>query len=418
MEPNMKKLMGIALSSLLLATSASATSLKQILNYALTYDPTLDEARANIFAAEEQTKISEAGHLPIFSATGTSVIAQKHTHTSDRRSGPGVAARMNIYSWGAVEAEIDRDKHREEFYQHRFSETRELVGQQVGGLYLTALRAKENIVIYKESLKRHDKMLADLKIITTYDPGRNSEMNEALSRRNQVESTLLQQEKIMYTTLSRLSRYSKAPLTEKDLVDPFAKETADGFVRQFHNPDIKTNPSYLAQEKEFDSARSAVEAANARRKPSINLEGTATRHEREVYLTFNWDFYNPAAKHTEQQSFYSKQAAEAKLRDIELTVEEQARTAEVDMQRNQQLAKVAHKQIALQRNVVQDTELQFEIGMKSLMDVLNSYQELTGVQAAEIAARNDFRDAALLYLVSQSRMAHWAGVVLPTTNKK
>ncbi|MDH2998753.1 transporter [Pasteurellaceae bacterium LFhippo2] len=408
----MKKLIGAAFGSLLLATSASAMNLKQILNYALTYDPMLDEARANIYAAEEQTKISEAGHLPVLSATGTGVIAQKHTYSSDRRSGPGLAARLNLYSWGAIEAEIERDRHRETFYQHRFSETRENVGYQVGSLYLTALRAKENIVIYKESLKRHDKMISDLKIITTYDPGRQSEMNEALSRRNQVESTLLQQEKIMYNMLSRLSRYTPEPITERDLVDPFAKETATGLVGRFHNPDIRTNPTYLAQEKEYDSSRSAVEAAKARRKPSINLEGTATRHEREVYVTFNWDFYNEAAKHTENQSYYSQQAAEAKLREIALTVEEQARTAEVDMHRNQQLAKVAHKQITLQRNVVKDSELQFEIGIKSLMEVLNAYQELTSVQAAEITARNDFRDAALLYIASQSRMTHWAGVSL------
>lgn len=80
------------------------------------------------------------------------------------------------------------------------------------------------------------------------------------------------------------------------------------------------------------------------------------------------------------------------------------------MVRNQQLAKVAHKQIELQRNVTADTELQFQIATRTLLNVLDSYQALSNVQATEVAARNDFRDAALLYLVSQARVANWAGV--------
>lgn len=77
------------------------------------------------------------------------------------------------------------------------------------------------------------------------------------------------------------------------------------------------------------------------------------------------------------------------------------------MVRNQQLMNVASKQIKLQRNVVADTELQFDIATKTLLNVLDAYQELTGVQMAEVTARNDLRDAALLYLVSQAQITNW-----------
>ncbi|WP_241761954.1 TolC family protein [Mannheimia granulomatis] len=199
-------------------------------------------------------------------------------------------------------------------------------------------------------------------------------------------------------------------LTEQDLMDPFAKVSAEQFIAQYHNSNIDTNPTFLAQQKEFESAKAGVEAAKARRKPTINLEGSASRLEREVYVNVSWDIYNPASKYQEQQSYYSQKAAEAKLQEIELEVSQQGRTAEIDMVRNQKLAQVANKQISLQKNVVKDTELQFEIAMKSLIDVLDAYQELTAVQATEVSARNDFRDAALLYLVSQSRVSAWAGV--------
>ncbi|WP_047977496.1 TolC family protein [Muribacter muris] len=402
----------ILVSALALLSPAlvAKTSLHDILQYAFISDPTLDEAKANISMAKSQTKVSEAGHLPIISVTGTQVLNQQHRYTSERRSGPGLAARVNLYAWGGIEAEIERDKYKETYYQHKLTETRELMGQDISQLYLAALRAKETISIYKESLQRHNKILKDLGVIATFDEGRYSEVNEALSRKNQVETTILMQERALQSALNRLSRYSGKVLSASDLVDPFSKVNVQSFIERYKNNSISNNPSYLAQQAEFESSRAAVDAAKARRLPAINLEGTANRHEHEVYLNMSWDIYNPASKYAEQQSYYSQKAAEAKLREIELSVKEKSLTSETDMIRNQRLALVAQKQIALQRKVIADNELQFEVAARSLIDLLNSYQELTRVQIDEVTARSDFRDAALAYLTSQARITHWVGL--------
>lgn len=390
--------------------STNAVTLRDIMQGALQYDPRMDAARATIAEAENQTEISKAGHLPIISLNNTNVLAQKHRYNSARRSGPAVHGRVNLYAWGAVESEIARDKLREDLSAYRLAETREAIGQDIGQLYLTALRAKENIKVYKESLQRHNKLIADLKIITTYDIGRMSEMNEAVSRRTQVESTILQQERTMHNALNRLSRYTRVPLSESDLSDPFAKVSAVRFITDYHNPDITSNPSYKAQQKESESAKIDVDVINARRKPAINLEGSVSRHEREIYIGVQWDLYNPASKYQESKSYYSQKAAEARLQEIELEVAQKSQTAESEMLRNEQLAKVSRKQIEAQKKVVRDTELQFQIATKSLFNVLDEYQSLTNVQAGEVTARNDFRDAALAYLVSQARITRWAGL--------
>ncbi|WGE88960.1 TolC family protein [Actinobacillus arthritidis] len=358
---------------------------------------------------ESQVKISEAGHLPVVSLSNTGVLAQKHKYSSERRSGMSLNGKVNLYSWGAVEAEIERDKSKEGYYRHKFTETREQVGQKIGEYYLVALRAKESIKVYRESLVRHEKLIQDLKVIVSYDVGRESELNEAQSRRNQVEATIAQQERILYTSLSQLSRYSGQAVDESALDDPFTKVDPVKFLQQYRNPDINNNPTFLAQQKEFESTEAALRASEARRLPAINLEGSASRHEREVYVGVSWDLYNPASKHTVEYNRHS-QAADAKLREIELELEEKGRTAEEEMLRNKQLLKITGRQINLQKKVVEDTELQFDIAMKSLINVLDAYQELTSVQIAEVSARNDFRDVALLYLVSQANVSKWAGI--------
>ncbi|AFU19392.1 TolC family protein [Actinobacillus suis] len=388
---------------------SQAESLKQILQYALAEDPSLEEARAQIRIAESQTKISEAGHQPVISLSQNGVIAQKHTYQGKRRSEPSLNGRVNLYAWGAIEAEIDRDKYRTDYYQHKFYETRELIGQRIGQLYLSALRAKENIAIYQESFDRHTKLVEDLKVIVSYDNGRAFELTEALSRLNQVESNIARQERVLSTSLSQLARYTKKNLDEHSLQDPFSSQDTHAFLKRYQNNDLSANPTFLAQQKEVKSSESAAKAAEARRMPSINLEGSASRHEREVYVGVSWDIYNQASKYEVEKSQYTKAAAEAKLREIQLDVTEKARTAELEMFRSQKLAKTTQRQIKLQRKVVDDTELQFDIATKSLLNLLDAYQELTSVQAEEVAARNDYRDAALLYLVSQAKVASWAG---------
>lgn len=254
------------------------TTLNDILQNAFIADPALDEAKANISMAKSQTKVSEAGHHPIISVTGTQVLNQRHRYTSERRSGPGLAAKINLYAWGAIEAEIERDKHKEAFYQYKLAETRELMGQEISHLYLSALRAKEMIALYQESLNRHRKILNDLGVIATFDEGRYSEVNEALSRKNQVETAILMQERALQSALNRLSRYHGGRvLMEEDLVEPFNVENVQSFIERYRNSGIGEHPSYLAQQAEFESSRAGVDAAKAKRLPTINLEGTANR---------------------------------------------------------------------------------------------------------------------------------------------
>jgi adhesin transport system outer membrane protein len=57
--------------------------------------------------------------------------------------------------------------------------------------------------------------------------------------------------------------------------------------------------------------------------------------------------------------------------------------------------------------VVSDNEKQFKIARKSLIDVLNAYNELAGVEMAYVTAQNDYRMAALAYLRAQAGISNW-----------
>ncbi|WP_253353876.1 TolC family protein [Neisseria perflava] len=389
----------------------AAVELKDILKGSLVSDPIIMEAKADEESAKSTTKATFAQHYPVLALTGTQVIAQKHQYSSnDLDDGLGVRGSVNVYSWGAIQAAVKRDKFKETYFKHKYYETQEQLGKDIGELYLAVLRAKETLLVHQQSLVRHNNLMKDLNVIVKYDSGRRSELIEARSRLLQVESSIAQQRRTMELALSRLSRYTGKPLTANDLTDPFSGDTAASFIQNYRNPDKNTNPSYQAQLAEQKAAGAELDMSRKQRLPSVNIEGNANRTDKQVYFNVVWNVLDIAARHNVSKNAQVLAAAEARTEQILKDNEEKSRTAEINMVQNEQRANITAQHIEAQKDVVKTYELQFRIARRTLTDVLGAYTTLSGIEQDNVTARNDFRDAALQYLITQSQVANWAGV--------
>ncbi|WP_439328153.1 TolC family protein [Lonepinella sp. BR2357] len=397
----------------MMATEVHATSLQSILKVALSSDPTIREAQANIGVSDTQVKISKAGHLPILGvSTSRNLTHHYNDSRSVERNPVALTATVNVYSWGEISNAVERDEHKREYYQYKYDETREQLGSTIGKVYLTALYAKENIAVYQESLQRYSDILADLKVISSYDTGRTSETVEAESRRLQAESSLVAQQRILQTSLSQLSRYTGRLLSAEDIVDPFADMTVEKLKAQFTSKgQYADNPSYQAQQAELARTQSQEKVSKAKRLPALNLEGEWGKHGYEVNMKVSWNLFDPATYYSGVQDAYSAEAAKERMAEIQREVTENSQTAEISMRQSLQYLTVSKKQIQSQKNVVEIYEQQYLISRRSLLDVLDAYQSLTSIQVAEASARNDYRDAVLAYLVAQAQVSKWAGIV-------
>lgn len=411
------KLFALLLLGTLHSPIAFAEDLASILRYSLQQDPTLLEANANTEGAYNEMQASKAGHYPTLSLTGQNVLAQKHTSTNSRmRDDVGVRARLNLYAWGGIQAAVERDKYKTQYFEYKYYETREELANTISSLYLTALRAKESLAIAKKNIKRHEQFLADLKVIGEYDEGRRSEISQAQSRYLQAQSNAANLEKTLAVNLSRLSKYTTKRLTEKDIVDPFSKQSSSQLIALFDNEPSNTHPSFKAQEAEYNSAISDEEVTKASKYPSINLEGNATRRDRSVALTMSWDIYNKPVDYTVAKSQAVVRSAHARSQELLRDIEERAETAKVDMKQSENRAKIAKSLIATQSQVAQDYEQQFYISRRTLLEVLDSYAELASTETSYVEAQNDYRDAAVAYLLAKASLAKWAKV--PDFNAK
>ena len=402
------------LATALCAPYATATSLQSILQTNLLNDPTVLEAQSNARAAATDIKIAQSAHYPTVTVTGAQTLAQNHRYDSNRRSSfnPGLQGKLNLYSWGGKQAQIRQTEYKHDYYTYKIDETQEDVGNTISTLYLSALRAKESIQAAQNNLERHNQIINDLTIITKFDKGRMSELDQAMSRRLRVDAYLAEQTRALELNLSKLGKYTGNRLAPESLQDPFANDNPDSLVQQFKMEDSKLQPSYRAQESEKRSVEAELDVAKASRYPDINLIANVNRDNKEIYVNLEWDIYNRAKGLQVSRTAESLIAADAKMEQIQRDVAERARSAQVDMKQSLHRLSIAEQQIAAQKKVIKAYELQFKIARRTLIDVLDSYADLWNIESTAVAARNDYRDAALAYLNSQAAVSKWAGVGL------
>ena len=89
---------------------------------------------------------------------------------------------------------------------------------------------------------------------------------------------------------------------------------------------------------------------------------------------------------------------------------ERVQTSAIDMQESEQRTALTAQHILAQKDVIKAYEMQFRVARRTLTDILSAYSELSSIEQDYVAARNDFRDAALDYLNTQAKISAWVGL--------
>ncbi|WP_115062707.1 TolC family protein [Oligella ureolytica] len=409
---NLLALLTLIVISCFSSQAVAATTLDEVLQFALRMDPKLLEARAEQDAAIQNRMASEALHYPTLALTSSHTIAQHHDYESEyrRKTDVGLQGTLNLYSWGGIDASIERDSQKERFAYYKFFETREELGNLIATHYVTAIYLQEALEVANNDLARHQKFLNDLRIVKSHDIGRESEYVQAEARHLNAQSSIIDLERSLETTMSSLNLYSPQKLTVDDLVDPFESLSAEQLFSQYDQaPNPEVHPSILAQEAERDSAEADIDVAQAATRPQINLEGLASRQNRNVAVTLNWDLFNRPADYNTEHATAKLYAASARTDQIVRDITERYETAKINMRQSENQAKVSKRHIEVQRRVASNYAEQFTVSRRSLLEVLDAYADLARTESTYVGARHQFRTSTLAFLLSQAKIASWAG---------
>lgn len=399
---------GVAAAAMLLCAQAvSAAPLQAMVLRALEIDPAINEANANIAAAESRTESARRQHWPRLGVAASEALTERQRRFFDQDPLRPYAS-VNLWSGGGIEAQVESGRDGEDYYRNKAAEGREEIAYRVASLYLDGLRAEDELALARTNLLRHESLMRDLGVVAKLDTGRRSDLTQAQSRQGQARARVVTAETALNVLKSRLRRYSADAPVRFEPVEIGAPELDDGLGKI-----VSQQPEYQAQVAEVSRLEAQVDAAKARRWPKVDFEASYANDGVLPRVLLNWDLVNASALSDVTGAEQQLAGGRARLATIDFDLRERLQAAQISHQQAGRKLEVVESQIVSAQQVVGAFEEQFQIARRSMLDLLNAYSELSGVESSAAAARAERRTLALQYLRATSLTERWARQSLP-----
>ena len=412
----------------------AAETLHQAVSAAIERFPEIQAAQHRREAVRAQIGQARADLLP--SLSGSVGAGRERSRNVSTRAAMGEdvtlkrrEAELNltqlVFDGGAAGGQVRRFAARAEGAEFTVLNTVEEVALRTGQAFLDVQRLREQLTIARDNVGAHERTLSDVTALADAGRGRRADVTQAEARRalaassaEQLASQLAQAETSYRHLTGRIPRELAPPPSLESELPPRAEQAVDDA--------IAGHPVVRAAEKEVEAAQHDRESARARlAMPRVTIEAGASRNRDIDGITGpNQDQY---AMLRLRYNFFRGFGESERVRETEARIEEAL--AELSRVRNDvgrdvrqawdallydrtrvpQLAQYARASA----DVAESYRLQFQLGQRSLLDVLNAENERFNAISGYLAARASLATDELRLLASQGRLVLALGIVSP-----
>ncbi|KVD24243.1 TolC family outer membrane protein [Burkholderia ubonensis] len=427
MNRNCPLLAVLALASALAAASplAAAQSLQEAVEQAIRTNPEVLATTHNREAADQGLKQARAGYWPrvdVDAAIGkerrddveTRLLGQNRATFTQRNA--NVTLSQMLFDGFAVRSEVARQQARIDSSANRVASTSEDVALRVVGAYLEVLRRRETTAAAEDNLDSHRRIHDLIKLRSDRGVGRRADLYQAESRLALAQDNLRsEQSSLKDAEVAYVRLVGTAP---DALVKPVAPEGAlPPTERLALDTALANHPSLAGAEADVAQARARYDGAKAALWPRLDLELSASHdrdgvlgptNDRRVMLRLRYNLFQGGADKARIGE------AHAQIREAE---EERNRTR-LEIQESVSHAYNAYltardRMVVLKQYVDSSAAtreaymLQFGIGQRSLLDLLNAENEY-------YSARIDYISGQYAEVASAYRVFAGMGQLLDT----
>ena len=403
------KIIVSGVAALLASSSATAfaQSMEEAIAVAVSSNPQIAQAQYNTEAIQFERKQAQGLYAPRVDLEGYAGIRRLENPT---RQALGIAGDVlyprggeltidwKVIDFGRRRGELLRQAARVDGASLRVVERSEFIALQVSRQYLNILLQQRILAASQDNVAFHQTMVNDLGTgvsqgsISVADQQQAQErLQAALVRQTEAEQDL-EEAKITLRTLTGLDISAvQMPATYTEAL-PASSDEAVGLART-NNPKVKEAAA------DVDVAHAMVGAAKADLYPTIGLEGVARYGEDidgfrgetkdlqgRVYL--RWNVFDGGINRNKYQEMV-RRASEAryKLYDVTRNAEEDVRTAWTAMRAQARITTDLTTQSRVNDDLLLSYRSQFNVGRRSLLDVLDAQNSRYNVQVRLETAR-------------------------------
>jgi adhesin transport system outer membrane protein len=344
--------------------------------------------------------------------------------TLTRREGD-LSLTQLVFDGGAAGGQVRRFGARLESAGFTIADTAENTGSRAAQIYVEVRRLREQLEVARENVAIHDKTLSDVNALADAGRGRRADVTQADARRALAVSSLQQLVGQLGQTESAYKHVTGRVPQELEPTPELGSKLPATLDQAFREAEA-THPALRGAEKEFDAAQFDRDSTRARAAvPRITVEAGGSRNRdidgisgpnRDAYAMLRLRYnlfrgFGDVERVREAEARIDEALADlSRVRnDLERDIRQAWETLAADRSRLPQLSAYARASA----DVAEAYRLQFQLGQRSLLDVLNAENERFNAAGGLIAGRAAVETSEIRLLASLGRLLGSLGVEPP-----
>jgi len=396
---------GMALLAGLGSGEAAATSLQDSVSKAVSTNPRVASLQNNRAAIDKELEQARGLYLPqidLRAAIGPELSDSPGTRSRglgshwDTRKESSLVIQQRIFDGFEADSEIDRQKARSKSASFRVRESAENTGLDAVEAHIEVLRFRKLVQISEQNVGVHRGYVGRVSERTKSGAGTADEIAQAQARLEQAEALLVEnQQGLRDAEALYIKTVGDAPGDLDEVAYPADRVPADldNALRL-----VATNPTIKITAADVEVTQAELDAANSRFYPKINLElsgrsdddldGIEGRDRDAVALVvLRWNLYRGGIDEANrgeavERISEARNNRQAAIRDFEEEMRKSWSALE-GQTRRAELLRSAVEQNTIVRDAYSE---QFDLGTRSLLDLLDAENELYATLGRQITA--------------------------------
>ena len=400
---------------------AVAESLEQSVATTMLNHPQIKEAYDLYLARTHQIDQARAGYKPkVDLSAGVGPEWINAVGASDRtdltRKDAGITLRQMLFDGFDTSNNVDRTTSEAKAQRLTLFSTAEDVALRVTQVYLNVLKQQEIYDLSKENLATHEQILSDITKRTTSGVGSSADLTQIQGRVARAYSNMAAAQNNLDDAKAEYIRVVNSEPTNR--VAPSAEGiTLPATLDEALKKATTNNPVILSSNEDIEAAKYQHEGAKANNYPKVNVEAGQTwyddadgvkgnKDEASVMLRVRYNLYNGGA---DDANIQATSALYSQAKDIHMNAyrqaEEGTRLAWKAMQTLRSQKEYQQQHVEYSYETVRAYRQQFTLGQRTLLDVLNTENELFEARSSLVTTQYD-------ELYAQYRILNATGVLL------
>lgn len=401
-----------------------AESLRDVVRDTISTNPDVGIAKSQRNAIEQEMEQARAGFFPSAEITLGNGWESSNNPTT-RSNGDGregynrteveVIARQLLFDGFGTENEFNRQKARTNAGAYSTFSTSEIVALRATEAYLNVANQLRLLELAQDNLKSHEKFYGQILKRSERGVGRKSDTQQTLGRLALARTNLITEQNNLRDAVSAFRNivgHEPGTLEIPESLEHLIPETMDEAIRVA----IDNNPALKSAEAEVVAARAQRKVAKSRFYPSIHLEASGSHNEnidgiegsnRDAQLMVRGRYTFSGGRdmaRREETAYLLSEAREVRDRTRRQVIESMQLSWHAYERASSSLESLrVHVDASLQ--AWNAYKKQFSIGQRTLLDLLDSENELFN-------ARIDYENGKRDYLFSIYRILAGIGKLL------